>query len=140
MNKLFIHPYSFCFLKVLHGGQGHVWDKCFAESLSRVRYPSVLVSCYASMYIASIHACTHRHTRTNQINRCLCFQAVVRWLSKTDSGVSGLSNTDVRTEIVSFIRKMKLCTTVCKMIYSLSFSCALLYLHVYFYFRENCLI
>ncbi|XP_056587061.1 uncharacterized protein LOC130407814 isoform X4 [Triplophysa dalaica] len=38
-------------------------------------------------------------------------QAVVRWLSKTDSGVSGLSNTDVRTEIVSFIRKMKLCTT-----------------------------
>ncbi|KAL0965908.1 hypothetical protein UPYG_G00287670 [Umbra pygmaea] len=38
-------------------------------------------------------------------------QAVIRWLSKTDSGVSGPSNTDVRTEIISFIRKMKLCST-----------------------------
>ncbi|XP_055032677.2 uncharacterized protein [Misgurnus anguillicaudatus] len=38
-------------------------------------------------------------------------QAVVRWLTKTDSGVSGSSNIDVRTEIVSFVKKMKLCTT-----------------------------
>lgn len=38
-------------------------------------------------------------------------QAIVRWLSKTDSGISGPSNTDVRTEIISFIRKMKLCAT-----------------------------
>ncbi|XP_048035534.1 uncharacterized protein LOC125261036 isoform X2 [Megalobrama amblycephala] len=38
-------------------------------------------------------------------------QAIVRWLSKTDSGISGPSNTDVRTQIISFIRKMKLCAT-----------------------------
>uniref|UniRef100_A0A9J8CVZ0 MULE transposase domain-containing protein n=1 Tax=Cyprinus carpio carpio TaxID=630221 RepID=A0A9J8CVZ0_CYPCA len=40
----------------------------------------------------------------------LCWYHVM--LSKTDSGISGPSNTDVRTEIISFIRKMKLCATL----------------------------
>uniref|UniRef100_A0AAX7VUA0 ZSWIM1/3 RNaseH-like domain-containing protein n=1 Tax=Astatotilapia calliptera TaxID=8154 RepID=A0AAX7VUA0_ASTCA len=37
-------------------------------------------------------------------------QAVNRWLSKSESGVHGLSNTQKRNEIISFFCKLKACT------------------------------
>ncbi|KAG9261345.1 hypothetical protein AMEX_G26360 [Astyanax mexicanus] len=39
-------------------------------------------------------------------------QAVNRWLSKTESGVQGDSNTQKRKEIISFFCKLKACSTV----------------------------
>uniref|UniRef100_A0A3Q4G473 MULE transposase domain-containing protein n=1 Tax=Neolamprologus brichardi TaxID=32507 RepID=A0A3Q4G473_NEOBR len=39
-------------------------------------------------------------------------QAVNRWLSKSESGVHGLSNTQKRNEIISFFCKLKACTSV----------------------------
>ncbi|XP_024656687.2 uncharacterized protein LOC112429801 isoform X2 [Maylandia zebra] len=38
-------------------------------------------------------------------------QAVNRWLSKSESGVHGLSNTQKRNEIISFFCKLKACTS-----------------------------
>uniref|UniRef100_A0AAZ1XHL4 Uncharacterized protein n=1 Tax=Oreochromis aureus TaxID=47969 RepID=A0AAZ1XHL4_OREAU len=63
-------------------------DKDFAEinALQKVivSYPSMLVPCLA----------------------------VNRWLSKSESGVHGLSNTQKRNEIISFFGKLKACTSV----------------------------
>lgn len=42
------------------------------------------------------------------------FKAVNRWLSKTESGVQGVSNAQKRNEIMSFFCKLKACTTVSK--------------------------
>ncbi|KAG9273244.1 hypothetical protein AMEX_G12351 [Astyanax mexicanus] len=38
-------------------------------------------------------------------------QAVVRWISKTESGVSGFSNGDIKKDIISFFSKLKSCAT-----------------------------
>uniref|UniRef100_A0A669B231 Uncharacterized protein n=1 Tax=Oreochromis niloticus TaxID=8128 RepID=A0A669B231_ORENI len=69
-------------------------DKDFAEinALQKVFPESAILLCILTFFL--LHQ-----------------QAVNRWLSKSESGVHGLSNTQKRNEVISFFCKLKACTS-----------------------------